>query len=455
MNYNEKSIDSIMEYAEGLIGKTFGEIDKNERLGDNRGKGNLGQVVEESYFGYDINSRAEADFSHVGVELKVTPFKVNKNKTISAKERLVLNIINYMEEYKKDFYESSFWQKNNKLLLVFYQWKKELDKKDYVVKDIMLYEFSEEDLVVIKDDWNTIVNKIKEGKAHELSEGDTNYLAACSKGVNRNSVRIQPFSNELAMQRAYSLKSSYMTSLIRKRLGVKDDEVVSILKGTKMTIEQLLECKFEKFYGKSIDDICKELNVDIYAENGKLPKNYVQIIVSRILGLTTNDLNKIEEFSKANIKFKTIRIEKNGKIKEHMSFPTFKYKEIIKEDWYNSNLRNLFEEQKYLFVVFRYDENNVLRLDKIKLWNMPISVLDTYVKDTWEETVRVIKEGVKIEIKGRKTYDNLPGPKFNGICHTRPHAINSDDTYELPDGRKLVKKCFWLDKDYILNIVNN
>ena len=455
LNYNEKSIDSIMEYAEGLIGKTFGEIDKNERLGDNRGKGNLGQVVEESYFGYDINSRAEADFSHVGVELKVTPFKVNKNKTISAKERLVLNIINYMEEYKKDFYESSFWQKNNKLLLVFYQWKKELDKKDYVVKDIMLHEFSEEDLVVIKDDWNTIVNKIKEGKAHELSEGDTNYLAACSKGVNRNSVRIQPFSNELAMQRAYSLKSSYMTSLIRKRLGVKDDEVVSILKGIKMTIEQLLECKFEKFYGKSIDDICKELNVDIYAENGKLPKNYVQMIVSRILGLTTNDLNKIEEFSKANIKFKTIRIEKNGKIKEHMSFPTFKYKEIIKEDWYNSNLRNLFEEQKYLFVVFRYDENNVLRLDKIKLWNMPISVLDTYVKDTWEETVRVIKEGVKIEIKGRKTYDNLPGPKFNGICHTRPHAINSDDTYELPDGRKLVKKCFWLDKDYILNIVNN
>ena len=455
MNYNEKSIDSIMEYAEGLIGKTFGEIDKNERLGDNRGKGNLGQVVEESYFGYDINSRAEADFSHVGVELKVTPFKVNKNKTISAKERLVLNIINYMEEYKKDFYESSFWQKNNKLLLVFYQWKKELDKKDYVVKDIMLHEFSEEDLVVIKDDWNTIVNKIKEGKAHELSEGDTNYLAACSKGVNRNSVRIQPFSNELAMQRAYSLKSSYMTSLIRKRLGVKDDEVVSILKGTKMTIEQLLECKFEKFYGKSIYDICKELNVDIYAENGKLPKNYVQMIVSRILGLTTNDLNKIEEFSKANIKFKTIRIEKNGKIKEHMSFPTFKYKEIIKEDWYNSNLRNLFEEQKYLFVVFRYDENNVLRLDKIKLWNMPISVLDTYVKDTWEETVRVIKEGVKIEIKGKKKYDNLPGPKFNGICHTRPHAANSKDTYELPDSRKLVKKCFWLDKDYILNIVNN
>lgn len=455
MNYNEKSIDSIMEYAHGLIGKKFGEIDRYERLGEGKGKGNLGQIVEESYFGYDINSRAEADFSHVGVELKVTPFKVNQNKTISAKERLVLNIINYMEEHQKDFYESSFWEKNNKLLLVFYQWKKGLEKKDFVVKDIMLHEFSEEDLVVIKDDWKTIINKIKEGKAHELSEGDTSYLAACPKGANKNSVRKQPFSKELAMQRAFSLKSSYMTSLIRKRLGVEDEEVVSILKGTNMTIEQLLESKFKVFYGKSVYEIGDDLGIDIYNGKSKLAKNYVQMLVSRILGLTTNDLSKIEEFSKANIKFKTIRIEKNGKIKEHISFPTFKYKEIIEEDWENSSLRNLFEEQKYLFVVFRYDEDDVLRLDKIKLWNMPVSILDRYVKDTWEETVRVIKEGVQIEIKGSRAFDNLPGPKFNCVCHTRPHARDSEDTYELPDGRKLVKKCFWLDREYILSIVNN
>ena len=126
MNYDGKSKDSILAYANKLIGKTFGEIDKFNRLEDKKGKGNLGQVVEESYFGYDVNSRAEADFSYVGVELKVTPYKVNKNKTISAKERLVLNIINYMEEYKKSFEESSFWKKNKEILLVLYEWKKEL-----------------------------------------------------------------------------------------------------------------------------------------------------------------------------------------------------------------------------------------------------------------------------------------------------------------------------------------
>lgn len=166
VNYNDKSIESILEYAKNIRGKTFGEIDRFYRLENNRGKGNLGQVVEESYFGYEVNSKAEADFSHVGVELKVTPYKVNKNKTISAKERLVLNIINYMEEYNKTFENSSFWNKNEKILLVFYEWKKELEKKDYSITDIMLHEFSEEDLVVIRNDWKTIVTKIREGKAH-------------------------------------------------------------------------------------------------------------------------------------------------------------------------------------------------------------------------------------------------------------------------------------------------
>ena len=129
MKYDEKSVNSILQYANKLVGQSFAEIDKYSRLEDNKGKGNLGQVIEESYFGYDVNSRAEADFAHVGIELKVTPYKKNKNNTISAKERLVLNIINYMEEYKKTFYESSFWKKNKELLLVFYEWQKSWIKK--------------------------------------------------------------------------------------------------------------------------------------------------------------------------------------------------------------------------------------------------------------------------------------------------------------------------------------
>lgn len=454
MKYDDKSASSILEYANKLVGITFGEIDKYSRLDNSKGKGNLGQVVEESYFGYEVNSRAEADFVHAGIELKVTPYKVNKNKTISAKERLVLNIINYMEEYKYTFYESSFWKKNKELLLVFYEWQKDIDKKKYIIKDVMLHQFSEEDLVVIQDDWKTIINKIKAGKAHEISEADTNYLGACSKGANKNSVRQQPFSDILAMQRAFSLKSSYMTNIIRNRFGNKEESSISILKGSKKTIEEVLNDRFKPYYGKSIDEICSELNINLISKKGTIPKNYAQIISSKILGIKDNKIENIEEFCKANIKFKTVRIEKNNKIKQHMSLETFKYTEIIKETWEDSKLRTMFAEQKYLFVVFRYDKDDILRLDKIKLWNMPLSVLDTKLKETWEETVRVIKDGLIIEVKGSKTFDNMPASTFNRVCHTRPHAQNKNDTYTLPDGREHVKKCFWLDRDYILSILS-
>ncbi|CUP15172.1 Sau3AI family type II restriction endonuclease [Intestinibacter bartlettii] len=451
--YDKTSKESILEYALQLKGKTFGEIDRFNRLSNENNKGKLGHIVEESYFGYEINSDANPDFSVAGIELKVTPFKINKNKTISAKERLVLNVIDYNEEYKFDFYNSSFWKKNKSLLIVFYEWKPDLDKKDYVIEDVILYEFSEDDLVTIKSDWEIIINKIKEGKAHEISESDTNYLSACTKGRDRHSVRTQPFSTQCAKQRAFSLKSGYMTQLLRKHFGQVKKNEVSLLEGTKKTINQVLLERFMPYYQKSIDEIAKLLNIDIYTKSGSLVKNHAQMLTSAILGLKGNDINNIEEFSKANIKFKTVRIEKDASIKQHMSFKNFKYAEIIKEEWEDSQLRNMFEEQKYLFVVFKFDSNNVLRLDKIKLWNMPLSILDTKLKEVWEETVRVIKEGIVITEKGNKKYDNLPGSTFNNICHVRPHAKDSQDTYPLPQGGEHIKKCFWLDRRYIKSIV--
>ena len=80
---------------------------------------NFGQLVEKFYFGYEPNSRSEADFVEVSMELKCTPLKKLKNGVYRSKERLVLNIINYLNVYKENFEESSFWKKNAHLLLIF------------------------------------------------------------------------------------------------------------------------------------------------------------------------------------------------------------------------------------------------------------------------------------------------------------------------------------------------
>ena len=44
--------------------------------------------------------------------------------------------------------------------------------------------------------------------------------------------------------------------------------------------------------------------------------------------------------------------EENNLPKEDMSFPTFKYKEIVNEDWENSDFKDILEH-KFLFVFFQ------------------------------------------------------------------------------------------------------
>ena len=79
----------------------------------------------------------------------------------------------------------------------------------------------------------TIHEYIIEGKAHEINEGLTDYLAACTKGNSSKSVRKQPYSDIPAKQRAYSLKTGYMTSVLRDYVfGDKKDPAIRKAKFT-------------------------------------------------------------------------------------------------------------------------------------------------------------------------------------------------------------------------------
>lgn len=43
-----------------------------------KSKGQYGNYIEKYFYGYHPNNDSAADFDKIGVELKVTPFKVNK-----------------------------------------------------------------------------------------------------------------------------------------------------------------------------------------------------------------------------------------------------------------------------------------------------------------------------------------------------------------------------------------
>lgn len=434
--------EEILKHAQEAIGIPLKDIDKTGRLAT--GKGAIGTVIEESWYGYSPNSESEPDFPEAGVELKVTPYIRGKNG-IRAKERLVCNIINYMEEYDKIFQTSSFWHKCNTMLLMSYEHLKNIPKGEYRIDAAILFQFPDEDLVIIEQDWNKIMNKVRAGKAHELSEGDTLYLGACTKGATAASVREQPFSSIPAKQRAYSLKSSYMTQILNKYI-FGDVDSPKIIRHWKFlqhcTFEEYIIKKVSQFYGMSQKELKRYFAVDSNA------KSLNEILLARMLNVSGR-IAYTEEFKKAGIIPKTIRVQFNGRIKESMSFPTFDFIELSKEqDWEESELYNYLAPTKFMFVIFCENQSGEYVFERVQFWNISNSDLEE-VRIVWERTVQTIRKGVRLIQTPRGISNNLPKQSESRVAHVRPHGRDSQDTLPLPDGRKMTKQCFWLNNTYI------
>ncbi|HFI0749924.1 TPA: Sau3AI family type II restriction endonuclease, partial [Streptococcus suis] len=276
--------------------------------------------IEKYFYGYSPNNDKQADFDKVGLELKVTPFKVNRNGSISAKERLVLTILNYMEESLDDFYSTHLWEKCQKILLLFYNGLiPSQTMADYIIEKIFLFEWFEEDMDVILEDYKRITEKIKQGRAHELSESDGNYLSTCTKGAGKGKdFREQPFSDVPAKQRAWELKSSYMTYLINNKIfnQTEQESVVSTAKGEKKTFTEIIAEKILSYKGMTETDLYEKFSINPKTKG----KN--SSLIRKIIGLTGN-IEKTQEFQKANMNLRVIRVDKNGLPKEDSPFKNY------------------------------------------------------------------------------------------------------------------------------------
>lgn len=434
--------EAILKRAQEIKGIPLRDIDATGRL--ETGKGAIGTVIEESWFGYSPNSESEPDFPEAGVELKVTPYIRGRNG-IRAKERLVCNIINYMEEYDKTFDTSAFWHKCNTMLLMSYEHLADRPKGDFRIDEAILFSFPEEDLIIIEHDWETIISKVRAGKAHEISEGDTLYLAACTKGANASSVRPQPFSPVMAKQRAYSLKSSYMTQVLNKYIfgDVQNPRIIrhwSFLQHC--TFEDYIIRKVSEFYGRTQ----QELKIFFGVESNT--KSLNEILLARMLNVSGR-IAYTEEFQKAGIIPKTIRMQYDGSIRESMSFPTFDFIQLGREDdWEESDLYNYLAPAKFMFVIFQQRADGQYVFDRVMFWNIPNEDLEQ-VRLVWERTVQIIREGVQLIPTARGISNNLPKKSENPVAHVRPHGIDASDKLPLPDGRMMTKQCFWLNNTYI------
>lgn len=155
-----------------------------------------------------------------------------------------------------------------------------------------------------------------------------------------------------------------------------------------------------------------------------------------------------------------------------MSFPAFVFKELAKEEWEESTLRDMFESTKFFFIVFKGTSNSSVFLGA-KFWAMPVSDFDNTVKLAWKEVQETINGGVSLVYKGERVKNNLLKASAKRIIHVRPHSSKSSyiegnsNADELPvpakwtdkpeeySDRWMTKQCFWLYNDYVIEQIKD
>lgn len=509
-NYDATDIDSIFRYALGIEGKTLLDILQEAGLTEEEiawvrskesDKGLPGKIVEASYFGYELNSRQEADFETVGAELKTTAADYdNATSRYKSGETVSVTQIDFRGPVETDFYASHLYDKLRMLIVIFYHRDKTLASKLlYEVFFASLFRPSEEDLAIIKSDYREIIQKISAGQAHTLSRSDGTYLSTAPKARRSTNLITPYYGGERIVKRSYTLRKEYVNVILNGYYSRPEPEerlITDIRELERMSFAQIIQSRFEQYIGLDIWDIVGILN--LHAEQtrdtlglpdipvGVMNKATLPIIAARMLGLRSL---KSEEFTKAGIVVKTVFFNRHGTNKEKFRLGDVDFleiynapaphieseidddgneEEVIRTGWEDSDLFAQLDSIKYLFVVFQEDVDGDIIFKGSKMWAMSDEDIDEARRD-WMDIKAVLTHGVQLTIgEDGRTYNNFPGVADARRVHLRPHGaksfyVNADgsswgngrisDTELLPDGRRMTRQSYWLNNSFIREIV--
>lgn len=438
-----KTQEELLRFTRGILGKKFKDIDEQNLLATKKkDKGILGKVVETGFYGYELNSNPEADFAELGIELKVAGFKKNKNDTISAKERLVLSKIDYCKMIEEEFEFSKLLFKNKKLLIIWYEY--DYDNKDnygdFEIKYYQIYDM-EIDEDIFKNDFNTIKNKVLNGEAHLLSEGDTSYLGACTKGTKGTDIAKQPKSSIPAKPRAYSLKNGYMTGILRSIDF--ESQVPSEFK----TAQSYVYDKFKPYFGLTQLEIWSKVgDYEIDLTKG-VPKNLNKMISDRIIG-KDEELGSIDDvFNKVTYAIKSIPVNKKNYPVEMMKFKNI-YLDEFNEEWDNSSWKDYFEEINLIVIIYEAGSSSIKNGDRVLRGIKSITFTAEDI-DKMKISYEMIQDAIITRDISKLPYLRVKTDIILGIS---PKGLKGDKAYE--NFFTINKTGFALSKEFINSKIN-
>ncbi|MDC0643941.1 MutH/Sau3AI family endonuclease [Crocinitomicaceae bacterium] len=465
----------LVKYYNSHKGLSLSEIYKN--IQQNFGiqittnKGVVGQVLE-ALVGNVPNSNPNADIENLGVELKVLPLRKVSNR-LQPKERSKIKSLNYNTIVNDQWMNSSVRKKMSTILFLMYEQPIGLSFKDwtedgFVFKGCLLYELKNRQEEIVEEDWVNIQSKVINDDAHNISEGDSLILGACTSGTGKDQVYGK--NGFKAKQRSYALKHSYLKQFYFESNGIK---YASLKRSKKVDTKSYLLREFNaKLKGKTLDQLASEYNV-AFSSNAK---SSFSLLINRILKV--KDKIRIKEIELLDMNIKTVPVNSEMKPWESMSFPKFSLIEILDERWDNTledendNQAALhsFINRPFLFIPviknkiktkggLKFEHWTNWRVGKTVYWR-PGSTQLNDIKKEWLYAQNIIKQGVEVKMvshgKTKRQENNLLKAKNTKFIHIRPHARDAKD-FDIPfknqTGIEICWQSFWLNASFIHKIL--
>lgn len=495
--YTKAFVHALLE---GVKGKTLGEVDSSHQFArtekSEKITGIAGDVIEQSVFGYERDSKQECDIEIDGVltELKTTGVRVPKsdlakvegkvgdayNVYLGAKEGISITGVTFEPTIQTDFSTSHFWEKSEHLLIVFYEYKSyeavpASAYADFQIVDYCYNKFSDEERAKLCNDWEIVRDHLKSIYDKYTNVDERNeQLVGFTHLLRPNLLLIELVpgfkkkSTGTYQKPRYRLKQTFVDYIVRGHFNKSRANSEISLKESFSSFAQLDARCHEismAYKGKTFVELKQSLGVEAEISD----KNFGAQCILKMFDADCKRLNQISDFTKAGIIAKTITITPSGCRTEDMKLSHIDFEEWADKDidFQDSEVYMYFCEHSFLCPVF-CEHNNVdsrkTTFEGFKRFAFDEEFIDTEVKKTWDDSRNLIhNKDLKWEYvydsKGEKRKNNsgsyMGAPNFpksaDYLVFFRGGANDSRDEAktEIVNGIKMLPQYFWLKGSYI------
>ena len=468
------------------IGKTLEQVDKAGQFIHHKDhekvKGIAGDIIEVSVLGCEKDSKQEPDILVDGMETEIKTTGLIKPKSkdspyiFECKEPVSITAVSIpIIVNEKYFEDSNFWHKLAHMLWVYYWYKSPSTVtlegyKDFPILGFQFYEFSENDRMLLKQDWLLVRNFLiiihKDFPSQKEREEQYPRLSHELRGQ----LMLIDTAPKYPNSPRFRLKRSFATVIADQLFSKKKFEKLESSFTRYSEIDSKCTNLTQKFAGKTFAQIAEELQIG----SNMNVKNFAEIAVIRMFGGKASKLNDIEDFAKIGIIAKSVPLLANGKGKEDMKLFLPNLVEWTHETQFEeSELHEYFTSHHFLFIVYHHLEKggrvDTVVFDGFKRVFFDETFIEENVKPLWEDVRNlIINEKLMIIrdtdrngdwiINKSGSYQEAPNfpKKATHKVFIRGGSSLSDvkhKTLEI-NGMKMIPQYVWLSRDAVQELIN-